>query len=486
MQFVHVGDDSIDDLESYQRQQQEQTTVLSSDDDEMNDNILDGPSSSSDESSVANVITLGGTVEIPAHALLLSITKREHRQHEVLKLPSILGREYNHNSSDGTSFIPLVGPSELLSEKHARIFYRDAYGGELYTNNNDNSEMTYLPPDNTRNSKRVISPGEKESSFQIPKGGFFALECINKNDVKVGGVKLKEDEVCILKNGTVLELGIYSFLFLLPIQSQFDNNTESTIQVPNPEYQKIGQENDNNDSTNNKKSKPRKRKSTDSSSITSPGSVRTFKSSIAAEYEGLSVDAMLVKFNEAYQSDLWERKHQILGSMITLVAVMDAASSKEILNLAIQDPNFGVARSEIMNWIANAPKYKDWVVLMKSKMEDKSYQSSIGKCLGRAGYSRVGSKGRLAKWKLPPNAEEKVKKLKVDLEKKRLEADSEEEREQLLLIQQQPQPPDQLNPENNNDGSYNSEDENESDMNEDEATEVLTSPSKTFSSSHQK
>jgi hypothetical protein len=59
------------------------------------------------------------------------------------------------------------------------------------------------------------------------------------------------------------------------------------------------------------------------------------------------------------------------------------------------------SRSEIMKWIKNSPKYYNWVSEMQSRMEFKSYQSSIGKALNRAGFERTGTTGRHVRWILP-------------------------------------------------------------------------------------
>jgi hypothetical protein len=54
-----------------------------------------------------------------------------------------------------------------------------------------------------------------------------------------------------------------------------------------------------------------------------------------------------------------------------------------------------------MKWIKNSPKYTNWVSEMQSRMEFKSYQSSIGKALNRAGFERTGTTGRHVRWILP-------------------------------------------------------------------------------------
>ena len=54
-----------------------------------------------------------------------------------------------------------------------------------------------------------------------------------------------------------------------------------------------------------------------------------------------------------------------------------------------------------MKWIQNSPRYSKWVGEMLTKLEYKSYQSSVGKALNKAGYERTGTTGRHVRWILP-------------------------------------------------------------------------------------
>jgi hypothetical protein len=121
-------------------------------------------------------------------------------------------------------------------------------------------------------------------------------------------------------------------------------------------------------------------------------------SQLQAELDALSIETLLERMNEAVESDRWERKHQLIGSTISLHAVKDATAAPEIREQAVDG---GVARTEIMRWIKESPKYSGWVKQMMSKMESKSYQNTITKALLKAGNVRTGSGGRYIKWILP-------------------------------------------------------------------------------------
>jgi hypothetical protein len=119
---------------------------------------------------------------------------------------------------------------------------------------------------------------------------------------------------------------------------------------------------------------------------------------LQAELDTLSIEILLERMNEAMDSERWERKHQLIGSTISLHAVKDATAAAEIREQAVDG---GVPRTEIMRWIKESPKYSTWVNQMMSKMEAKSYQNTITKALLKAGNVRTGSGGRYIKWILP-------------------------------------------------------------------------------------
>jgi hypothetical protein len=105
------------------------------------------------------------------------------------------------------------------------------------------------------------------------------------------------------------------------------------------------------------------------------------------------------QLSAALDAGTWERRQQLIGATISSRAVLEAAKDPAILKLAEEDG--AVSRGDIMNFIAESPRFEGWVKQMLSKLEDKSYQTSITKALLRAGYIRTGSSGRYIKWLLP-------------------------------------------------------------------------------------
>jgi hypothetical protein len=71
-----------------------------------------------------------------------------------------------------------------------------------------------------------------------------------------------------------------------------------------------------------------------------------------------------------------------------------------------------------MDWIADSDTFRKWVEQMATKLEPKSYQSSITKAMVKAEYERTSSTGRYIKWLLPkqfrksPDRKEEGKKEK--------------------------------------------------------------------------
>ena len=139
-----------------------------------------------------------------------------------------------------------------------------------------------------------------------------------------------------------------------------------------------------------------------SSTTTSVGNVGGGKagSVLADHLEKASTEQLLQWFFEAIENNQWERRHQMIGGAITLHACLDAARSKTIQRLAATEN--GVSRSEVMDWIKDSKRYSEWVKQVMNKMEIKSYQANVTKCLWKAGYRRNAPVGRFVRWNLPP------------------------------------------------------------------------------------
>ena len=182
-----------------------------------------------------------------------------------------------------------------------------------------------------------------------------------------------------------MKMSSYHLLFLLP-----EDASEKIMTLPNPAA-----------------------RTTKTTSTTSPSAV-TSSSAIGVATSGGSkagnalseqldktpVNQLLKWFFEAIEKNQWERRHQMIGGAITLHACLDAARSPKIQKMA--NAQNGVSRSEVMDWIKDSKRYSEWVKHVTNKMELKSYQANVTKCLWKAGYRRNAPVGRFVRWNLPP------------------------------------------------------------------------------------
>jgi len=347
-----------------------------------------------------------------------------------------LGRD--HKTSDKNFFG--LGKAKALSRAHCIIYYRDVIGGRLgQYSDNTSDELVYHPPDSNHKAAKVIRPKDSGSDDDddddddLPTTGFYVIECLGKNRIIVNGQKVKQGETALLRHGSAILLASFSLYFLLPnvdgLQEDGENKDgggggvkPTTMQVPNPSYEEYQRKRMLNSgggqSSSLSSAKRHKTKEiADDVSISSKASSLTAQSTTTAatstaptpqlkgfaglveELNTLPVRTLLKRMTTAINNDEWERKHQMLGTAIAQHAVRDAAKTRFIRNIAAQEG--GVARAEIMKWISASKMYAEWSAQMKSKMEIKSYQSSIGKALLKAGFVRTGTTGRHVRWTLP-------------------------------------------------------------------------------------
>ena len=146
-----------------------------------------------------------------------------------------------------------------------------------------------------------------------------------------------------------------------------------------------------------------KKKATASGGNVAGGGGTKTGSGLTEHLENKSIKQLLTAFFEAIANNQWERRHQMIAGAITLRACRDAARSKTIQKLAM-DQN-GVSRSEVMDWIKHSKRYSEWAKQVMNKMELKSYQANVTKCLWRAGYRRNAPVGRFVRWILPSDEE---------------------------------------------------------------------------------
>lgn len=243
--------------------------------------------------------------------------------------------------------------------------------------NAKSDELTYRPIKKEK-PEQVIRKKDQE---ELEPKGFFVVKCLGKNKILVDGQRVEQDQVALLQHASRFQMNSLCLYFLLPT-----NSKDKTMEIPAP----LGTKRKAPSSSTNKTEVKKKKK---------PSTAATKAASFAAELEALSVETLLSRMTEAVESDQWDRKHQLIGSAISLHAVRDAARSKSIRELDQQGK--GVARSDIMAWIKENPKYTEWVSQMLGKMELKSLQSNVSKALVKAGYVRTGTTGRHVKWILP-------------------------------------------------------------------------------------
>jgi hypothetical protein len=212
------------------------------------------------------------------------------------------------------------------------------------------------------------------SPSSIAAARFYAIECLGKNRIFVDGQRLDQGDVALLESGSSIKMNSYSLLFLLP-----EDATQEVMTVPLP-----GQ----------------KAKNPPGASAGGGNAGGSKAGSVLAEHlDKASTQQLLQWFFDAIENNQWERRHQMIGGAITLHACLDAARSKKIQRLAKAEN--GVSRSEVMDWIKDSKRYSEWVKHVMNKMELKSYQANVTKCLWKAGYRRNAPVGRFVRWNLP-------------------------------------------------------------------------------------
>ena len=346
------------------------------------------------------------------------------------RIPATIGR--THKGADA-NFVGL-GLLKSLSRNHCRIYYRDIHGGKLTMKNpttkdtETHNTLKYIVPpppakkmkteDNAAaaeeeerevDSKEIILP-QGGAVTSLPTDGFWVIQCLGKNKIFVGGVSLSKGQVAILQHGTTLRVGTHLLYFLLP-----ERAPHQILKVPNPSFD------------------PAKRKSVSKKTpskgddILSTIAVGGLGGAVNDMHEHYGARELMQIMDEAIRFNHWERRHQMIGTAVAYHAVRDAGKSKEIQH--IHQREGGASRSEIMKWIKNSSKYKTWFNHMSSKMEFKSFQSSIGKALAKAGFERTGTTGRYVRWILPKDVPI-THKLDEAEEKKKVKTGNEDDEEE--------------------------------------------------------
>lgn len=332
------------------------------------DAAVDGPSGSvktivSQSPGKTVSLDMGGPQKTPAFALLDGIEldpvsgKKDRVTVSITRLPAVLGR--SHDTKDPNFFG--LGTKKAVSRNHFKIFYRDIQGGSVEWDE-AKSKLQYQAKKSNEGAKQKPKLAGGKTEADLPPHGFFALECLGKNPIRVNNEKIEPGECMVLESGYRLRISSYMLYFLLPTDAK-----------PQPHKIQIA--------TSPQKKKAPATAPSKKRSLSSPGSDGgpSKKANIAAvlnsptealelpitqqsDLDQFSTDILLQMMEKAVTAGVWERKHQIIGSAIALRAVMSAAEAPEIQEPAIRNP--GVSRQDLMDWIEKSEKYEEWVKQM--------------------------------------------------------------------------------------------------------------------------
>jgi FHA domain len=334
------------------------------------------------------LLIVGGKITKEALCLLDGIQEDAGNSRVILsirRLPATLGR--THDSSD-RNFVGM-GSAKALSRQHVRIDYRvpTAKGGcgHIQSKVGYKAEFFYNTEDPVTASEIVMS----DSEANLPSTGFYSMTCLGKNRVLVNGKRLEQGQTALLQSGSAIRIANFALYFFQP-----STPSEKTLLIRD------------NVSPAAKKRKLSLGVSSAIPAVAGSGTGEgiatgtSSKPTLQAEIEGLTTKELLKQMKSAVTEDVWDRRHQLIGSTISYRAVLEATHDPAFFQMAIQSDGL-VSRGEVMDWIAASGTFGTWVGHMLSKMEAKSYQASVTKSLIKAGFTRTASTGRYIKWHLP-------------------------------------------------------------------------------------
>lgn len=392
-EVAEIENDSDDD-NSARRQQRMNT-----------DDVDNSPNNS------VGVYDIGGKIDQPAFCLLDGIfldpdgtnsdsgnkmsPKYQRITLPIRHLPSTLGR--THVTKD-VSFVG-IGTMKAISRQLCRIEYRTSSTksktgvyGQLQSKIPGTSELHYVDGNksNVDGDDSVISidnvPKDiiTDGQHVIPKGdGFYVITVVGKNRIFVNNKRLEQGDTAYLYDGSKIKFSSFSLRFLLPKSKK----PTGTIEIPNDEPVTSSSLTSNNHASS-------------SNSITHDTAHGRKAQAMQLELDSFSTQRLLDLMSNAIDENVWDRKHQLIGAILSYRAVLDAAYAPDIVELSTKTKG-EISRGEIMDWIAQSDKYYEWVEQMLSKMEQKSYQASITKGMIKADFKRTTHSGRYVKWLLP-------------------------------------------------------------------------------------
>lgn len=360
-----------------------------------------------EDSTKASTHLLGGSVSKDALCLMDGVLWKDAASTServtlyIKRIPAIIGR--SHVTTD-KNFVGLSS-DKAVSRQHVRIDYRvpTAAGGcgHIQSKVGFRAEFFYNATDDpiAVSDIRIL----EAAGASLPETGFYTLTCLGKNRVLVNGARIESGETVWLTSGSAVRIANYCLYFFTPTGL---GGVRKTMQIRD----------DLPDQAKKRRlslpggvsaARPVVSGSGTGEGIveeeeegtTGPSTSNRAAKSLQGEIEALSTTKLLHEMKIAQQEDIWDRRHQLIGSTLSYRAVLAAAQDTEWY----QAYDSGhVSRSAIMEWIAASPLFGSWVEHMLSKLEPKSYQASITKAMIKAGYTRTSSSGRYIKWIVPP------------------------------------------------------------------------------------
>lgn len=428
------------------------TNVVAAVGGDANDGTIDDASSEAATESSSEEeeppILLGGKQPSPSFALLTGVwtdpssdddtsTTKEQVVVNVplLRLPAILGRK--HKTEDD-NFVALPKEEPLLSRLHCSIVYRDDKGGKLVQEGSDGL-FTFVPLETNQDDdeKDQVDPNnvlrlpEMDKDAPLPKSGFYAIECLGRHKIRVGGKLVKRGQQAMLKDGMTVQIASYCFYFMLPkivkkkpkvsvspAKSAGTNSPVKEKKTAKPKQPKeavgvapivaaaAGGEAGKEAAEDTPKPTAVKREASDTgdATTTSPKAPpkKKRKSSDTPNLDTLSNKELLTLLANAISCNEWDFFTQKIGAALGVGIIREAAKDPAVQKVAREE--HGVTQRYLMEWTSRHAIYHDYEKLMCSKIEKKSFMTKVGKAILKAGYTKNETnpgKTKASRWDLP-------------------------------------------------------------------------------------
>ena len=392
--------------------------------------IKEAASSSEKKVVIAEKFSVGGAIDTPALCLLDGIQESDGEENntkeavrktvQIKRLPAVLGRRHP-TVRESKKFVDL-GKARALSREHARIEYRVATTasgdtGQLVSKVNAGQLVSKVnaaahPQDDGDDDSFYFTRGDPLKVEEIIKGnddevlpstGFYVITCLGKNRIIVNGKRIEQDQTAHIKSGDAIRISSFCLYFLTPTEGY-----HKTMSVRNDDVSPLKKKRRISLADKVSSAIPSVAGSglaAGTGTATTTSGAKRNQTVMQTEIDAMSTKQLLHQMWVAMAANIWDRRHQLIGSTISQRAVVAAARDLT----ANGNNNNELSRGEIMDWIADSDRFGEWVEQMLTKMEAKSYQASITKALIKAGFQRTASTGRYIKWIVPDLGEESEK-----------------------------------------------------------------------------